>query len=116
MYKLSSDDTIAVIGLGYVGLPLAVEFARQTPTVGFDINDARICELKAGVDRTQEVSAEELAGASRLSYTSSPEDLASCKVFIVTVPTPINRHKQPDLTPLIRPANPSGKLCEPGVS
>ena len=114
MYTLSIDDTIAVIGLGYVGLPLAVEFAKQSPTVGFDIYDERIRELKAGVDRTQEVSAAELAQAPYLSYTSSLEDLASCKVFIVTVPTPINKHKQPDLTPLIKASESIGKVMQKG--
>ncbi len=114
MFTLSSDDTIAIIGLGYVGLPLAVEFAKQSPTVGFDINDERIHELKTGFDRTQEVSTEELAAAPHLSFTSILEDLAGCSVFIVTVPTPINRHKQPDLTPLIKASEAIGKIMQPG--
>lgn len=114
MFTLSSDDTIAIIGLGYVGLPLAVEFARQTPTVGFDINHHRIRELKTGIDRTLEVSTEELAEAPYLSFTSTPEDLAHCRIFIVTVPTPINRHKQPDLTPLIKASESIGKIMQAG--
>ena len=114
MFTLSSDDSIAIIGLGYVGLPLAVEFARQTPTVGFDINESRIKELKSGVDRTQEVSAEELAEAVHLSYTSDMQELANSKAFIVTVPTPINRHKQPDLTPLIKASEMIGKIMQAG--
>lgn len=114
MFEISDDDTIAVIGLGYVGLPLAVEFAKQCPTIGFDINHARISELQEGTDRTLEVSAEELGEASYLQFTSSLEDLAECKVFIVTVPTPINRHKQPDLTPLIKASEAIGKIMRPG--
>jgi len=114
MFEISNDDTIAVIGLGYVGLPLAVEFAKKCPTVGFDINEKRILELQNGSDRTLEVSSEELNEASHLSFTSLMDDLADCKVFIVTVPTPINRHKQPDLTPLVKASESIGKVMQPG--
>jgi UDP-N-acetyl-D-galactosamine dehydrogenase len=91
---------IGVIGLGYVGLPLAVEFGRRYPTVGFDINPARIAELGAGRDSTLEVSAEELAAATELSCTAKVADLAECDVYVVTVPTPIGQTKRPVLTPL----------------
>ncbi|MDH3906993.1 MAG: Vi polysaccharide biosynthesis UDP-N-acetylglucosamine C-6 dehydrogenase TviB [Gammaproteobacteria bacterium] len=91
---------IGVIGLGYVGLPLAVEFGRRFPTVGFDINDARIAELEAGKDSTLEVTPEELADVNQLSYTSDISILSDCNFYIVTVPTPISRSKRPVLTPL----------------
>jgi len=93
---------IAVIGLGYVGLPLAVAFGEKRPVVGFDINQTRIDELNAGKDVTREVSAEELAAATGLSFSTSADDLAQCQVFIVTVPTPIDEFKRPDLIPLIK--------------
>ena len=92
---------IAVIGLGYVGLPLAVEFGKQFPTVGYDINETRIAELNAGVDSTLETTPEELASASQLICTASTATLAACNIYIVTVPTPINTSKIPDLTPII---------------
>jgi UDP-N-acetyl-D-galactosamine dehydrogenase len=91
---------IGVVGLGYVGLPLAVEFGRQFPTVGFDINEKRIAELEDGSDATLEVSSEELAAAKQLSYTSDVSGLADCNFYIVTVPTPISSSKRPLLTPL----------------
>ncbi len=91
---------IGVVGLGYVGLPLAVEFGKKYPTIGFDINQQRITELQAGVDRTLETSHEELAEATHLTYTTAADDLTQCNIYIVTVPTPINEFKQPDLTPL----------------
>jgi UDP-N-acetyl-D-galactosamine dehydrogenase len=91
---------IGVIGLGYVGLPLAVEFGRRFPTVGFDINEARIAELEAGQDSTLEVTPEELADVNQLSYTSDISILSDCNFYIVTVPTPISRSKRPVLTPL----------------
>src|SRR5690554_4845897 len=105
---------IAIIGLGYVGLPLAVEFGKQYPTLGFDINTARLAELQAGHDSTLEVDDEELAEAKHLSYSSSLDDLKKCNVFIVTVPTPINEHKQPDLTPLIKASETIGKVLKQG--
>lgn len=97
---LPKDIKIGVIGLGYVGLPLAVEFGKQLPTIGFDINSSRLEELKQGIDRTLEVSQDELATASKLSFSSSVDDLRACNVFIVTVPTPIDDHKVPDLGPV----------------
>lgn len=98
---LSLDDTkIAIIGLGYVGLPLAVEFAKKIPVLGFDINQARVDELRSGKDATLEISEEELSEAEYLSYSSEVDDLKVSNVYIVTVPTPIDKHKKPDLTPL----------------
>jgi len=105
---------IAVIGLGYVGLPLAVAFGEKRAVVGFDINQKRIDELNAGKDVTREVSAEELAAASGLSFSTSADDLAQCQVFIVTVPTPIDEFKRPDLTPLIKASETVGKVLKPG--
>jgi len=114
MFKIEANDKLAVIGLGYVGLPLAVEFGKGSPTVGFDINQDRIDELNNGEDRTLEVSAEEIAEANHISFTSNIEDTKSCKVFIVTVPTPINSHKQPDLTPLIKASEAIGTVMRAG--
>lgn len=105
---------LGIIGLGYVGLPLAVEFGKYRPVVGFDINTRRIAELQAGEDLTLEVEAEELASAQYLSYSSDPEALRACNVFIVTVPTPINGQKQPDLTPLIRASETLGRVIKTG--
>ncbi|HEB76950.1 MAG TPA: Vi polysaccharide biosynthesis UDP-N-acetylglucosamine C-6 dehydrogenase TviB [Methylothermaceae bacterium] len=105
---------IAVVGLGYVGLPLAVEFGRIYPTIGFDINQHRIEELKRGIDRSLEVASEELRRAKGLSYTSDPDDLAHCNVFVVTVPTPIDNHKRPDLQPLVSASQTVGKRLKPG--
>ena len=105
---------LAVIGLGYVGLPLAVEFGKKRSVVGFDINQPRIDALIAGHDATLEVSDEELAKANLLSYTANLDDLRQCNVFIVTVPTPINEHKQPDLTPLIKASETIGKVLKKG--
>jgi len=114
MFTIAANDQIAVIGLGYVGLPLAVEFGKSSPTIGFDIHAERIEELQSGHDRTLEVSKEEMAEASQLSYTNKPADLSQSKVFIVTVPTPINRHKHPDLTPLIKASETIGKIMKAG--
>lgn len=94
------SDKIAIIGLGYVGIPLAVEFGKKFTTVGFDINTERINELKKGFDRTLEISSDDLASATHLSYTISVEDLSDCNIYIITVPTPINNKNLPDLTPL----------------
>ena len=94
------SDQIAVIGLGYVGLPLAVESGKQYPTLGFDINEERIVELKNGKDRTLEVTEEELKTAKNLKYSSKIADLADVNFYIVTVPTPVDQHKKPDLRPL----------------
>ncbi|MCH8506954.1 MAG: Vi polysaccharide biosynthesis UDP-N-acetylglucosamine C-6 dehydrogenase TviB [Ectothiorhodospiraceae bacterium] len=105
---------IAVIGLGYVGLPLAVEFGKRYPTVGFDISAKRITELNQGRDRTLEVDAEALRQADQLSFTDQLEALADCNVFIVTVPTPIDRNKRPDLRPLISASTTVGKVLKKG--
>jgi len=105
---------IAVIGLGYVGLPLAVEFGKLRPVVGFDIKQDRIDQLRAGNDTTLEVSAGELAEASHLSFTCDPTELADCQVFIVTVPTPIDAHKRPNLTPLIKASETVGAVLKKG--
>lgn len=105
---------IAVIGLGYVGLPLAVEFGKSMPVVGFDINAQRIAALRAGHDSTLEVSDTELVEAPHLSYTSDVADIAACNVYIVTVPTPIDAHKRPDLTPLIKASEAIGKVLKRG--
>lgn len=109
-----SELKIAIIGLGYVGLPLAVEFGKQVPVVGFDIHQKRIDELKSGQDHTLEVSPEELKQAHGLSYTSNLEDLKTCSFFIVTVPTPIDQYKQPDLSPLIKASTSIGKILKKG--
>lgn len=103
---------IAVIGLGYVGLPLAVEFGKHLPVVGFDINAERISALAAGTDHTLEVSDEELTQALHLSYSSDIQALKDCNFFIVTVPTPIDDYKQPDLTPLIKASEAIGSLLK----
>ena len=105
---------LAIIGLGYVGLPLAVEFAKKRSVVGFDINQARIDALKTGHDATLEVSDEELAEAAGLSYSANLQDLAACNTYIVTVPTPIDEHKQPDLTPLVKASETIGKVLKKG--
>lgn len=105
---------IGMIGLGYVGLPLAVEFGRKYPTVGFDINRNRVAELRSGHDHTLEVSEEELAQAELLSYTADLPDIADCNFYIVTVPTPINEHKQPDFTPLQKASETLGKVIKSG--
>ncbi len=110
----AEDARIAVVGLGYVGLPLAVEFARRLPVVGFDINEARVAELCAGHDRTLEVSDDELAEAAHLSVTADPQDIADCNVFIVTTPTPVNEHKQPDLSPVLSATETIAKVLKPG--
>lgn len=108
------NHNIAIIGLGYVGLPLAVEFGKKYPVLGFDINKARLAELSKGHDSTLEVDDQELAEAKHLTYSSSLDDLKACNVFIVTVPTPINEHKQPDLTPLIKASETIGKVLKQG--
>ncbi len=98
--KHNSTDTLAIIGLGYVGLPLAVEFGRIVNTIGFDIKEERVKQLKQGIDLTREVDGEELAAAEHLKFSFREEELRGCNIFIVAVPTPINKHKQPDLRPL----------------
>ncbi|WAU73480.1 Vi polysaccharide biosynthesis UDP-N-acetylglucosamine C-6 dehydrogenase TviB [Acinetobacter sp. TR11] len=105
---------IAIIGLGYVGLPLAVEFGKKVSVVGFDISSKRIGELKNGQDHTLEVSPNELQQASQLTFTCDLEKLKECNFFIVTVPTPIDDYKQPDLTPLIKASTSIGQILKKG--
>lgn len=114
--KLPTLETakIGIIGLGYVGLPLAVEFGKHYPVVGFDIDADRILELEAGHDSTLEVEDEALLEAKRLRFSADPESLRECNVYIVTVPTPINGQKQPDLTPLLKASETLGRLVGPG--
>ena len=109
-----SHVRIAVLGLGYVGLPLAVEFGKRLPVIGFDISPARIAALKAGHDATREVSDEELRNTADLSFTREFTDLADCNVFIVTVPTPIDEYKRPDLSPLIKASQTIGRVLKKG--
>ena len=109
-----SKAQIAIIGLGYVGLPLAAEFGKQRPVLGFDINTARIAELQEGRDSTLEVDTQELAAASQLRFSSHTGDLQACQVFIVTVPTPVDQANRPDLTPLIKASETVGKALKPG--
>ena len=111
---MSKNPTLAVIGLGYVGLPLAVEFGKRRPVIGFDVNHARIDELRRGNDHTLETLSEELAEARHLSFTADPADLAGASIFIVTVPTPIDPSKRPDLTPLIKASETLGKVLKRG--
>ncbi|MHA3080195.1 Vi polysaccharide biosynthesis UDP-N-acetylglucosamine C-6 dehydrogenase TviB [Acinetobacter sp. ANC 5502] len=105
---------VALIGLGYVGLPLAVEFGKTVATVGFDIQQKRIDELRSGQDHTLETSPEELQQASHLNYTTQIDDLQDCNFFIVTVPTPIDQYKQPDLTPLVKASESIGHVLKKG--
>ena len=107
-----SNKKIAIIGLGYVGLPLAVEFGRLFETIGFDINNSRVLELLDGDDSTLEVTPQDLQKASKLRYTSNNKDIQSCNIFIVTVPTPIDENKKPILTPLIKASEMIGKLLK----
>jgi len=109
-----SETRLAVVGLGYVGLPLAAEFAKSREVLGFDINEGRIEALRGGVDSTQELSAEELAEAKGLRFSCDLEDLRACNTYIVTVPTPIDEHKRPDLTPLLRASETLGKVLKAG--
>src|SRR5690625_6345441 len=106
----ATEPTLCVIGLGYVGLPLAAAFGKHLNTIGFDINPLRIEQLRDGIDHTRELSTEELSAASRLSFTSVEDDIRACDVYIVTVPTPINDSKQPDLTPLERASEMLGRV------
>lgn len=110
----NSELKIAIIGLGYVGLPLAVEFGKKVPVVGFDIHQKRIDELKSMQDHTLEVTSDELLAATQLSYSAELQDLKHCNFFIVTVPTPIDDFKQPDLTPLIKASQSIGKVLKKG--
>ena len=109
-----SEVQIGVIGLGYVGLPLAVEFSKKFPTIGFDLKEKRIQELREGHDSTREVTDEELAKADNLQFSNTIDELESCNVFIIAVPTPIDDHKQPDLTPLAGASRTIGKVLRKG--
>jgi UDP-N-acetyl-D-glucosamine/UDP-N-acetyl-D-galactosamine dehydrogenase len=108
----ANNSKIAIIGLGYVGLPLAVEFGKVFDTVGFDINEKRIGQLLEGFDSTLEVEKEELRKVKKLNYTSDVEDIRRCNIFIITVPTPIDEHKNPDLAPLIKASQTVGSLLK----
>lgn len=112
---MSDLKHIAVIGLGYVGLPLAVEFGKARPVLGFDINPGRIEELKQGIDRTLEVSSEELQESRHIRYSANTDDLKQADIFIVTVPTPIDNYNQPDLTPLLKASEMIGKALKKGA-
>ena len=109
-----SEARICVIGLGYVGLPLAVAFGGLRPTLGFDIDASRIDELRQGHDRTRETGAEELAGADQLRFTADPAEIAGCSIYIITVPTPVDASHRPDLTPLLRASETVGRVLKPG--
>jgi UDP-N-acetyl-D-galactosamine dehydrogenase len=111
---LNQNIRIGVIGLGYVGLPLAVEFGKILPTVGFDINSARIEELKSGTDNTLETSKEDMFASLYLTYTIKTDDLKTCNVFIITVPTPVDKNKRPDLKPLQKASETVGKVLKQG--
>ena len=106
----AKDTRIAVIGLGYVGLPLAVEFGKKYPTIGFDVNRSRINALISGNDSTLEVDTAALESATHLSYTTDVDKLKTCNVYIVTVPTPIDDNKHPDLSPLEKASETVGKV------
>jgi UDP-N-acetyl-D-galactosamine dehydrogenase len=108
------NPSIAIIGLGYVGFPLAVEFGKQYPTLGFDIDATRISELNRGYDRTQEVSDAQLKASSHLKFSSELTDLSACNTFIVTVPTPIDHFKKPDLGPLLKASEMIGQVLKKG--
>ena len=108
------NPSIAIIGLGYVGFPLAVEFGKQYPTLGFDIDATRISELNRGYDRTQEVSDAQLKASAQLKFSSELTELAACNTFIVTVPTPIDHFKKPDLGPLLKASEMIGKVLKKG--
>lgn len=114
MQSTLSQRKLAIIGLGYVGLPLAVEFGKARRVVGFDTNVHRVTQLAAGIDHTLEVESAELARATHLSYSTDAAELASCDVFIVTVPTPIDAHKRPDLSPLIKASETIGRALKKG--
>ncbi|MBP7900359.1 MAG: Vi polysaccharide biosynthesis UDP-N-acetylglucosamine C-6 dehydrogenase TviB [Gammaproteobacteria bacterium] len=109
-----SNVRIGIVGLGYVGLPLAVEFGKKFDVIGFDIHQARVAALKAGHDHTLEVSDEELKEATKLSYTANLDDIRPCNVYIVTVPTPIDEHKAPDFTPLVKASESLAKVLKRG--
>ncbi len=108
------QSKIAIIGLGYVGLPLAIEFGKQYPTLGFDVNKQRINELNRGIDRTLEVESADFQQARQLTFSSTPDDLKACNCFIVTVPTPVDKHRRPDLSPLLAASRTVGNAIKKG--
>ncbi|MES2007447.1 MAG: Vi polysaccharide biosynthesis UDP-N-acetylglucosamine C-6 dehydrogenase TviB [Pseudomonadota bacterium] len=110
-----NEKKIAVIGLGYVGLPLAVEFGKVRSVLGYDINSGRVAELRSGIDSTLEVSSDELKSAGKLDFSSDPEDLKLCGIFIVTVPTPVDRANRPDLSPLVKASETVGRFMSEGA-
>ncbi|WP_061215960.1 Vi polysaccharide biosynthesis UDP-N-acetylglucosamine C-6 dehydrogenase TviB [Leptospira santarosai] len=112
--EVKKEINLSVIGLGYVGLPLAVEFGKKRKVIGYDISPSRIHELQAGKDRTLEVSSNELMESKYLSFTTSQEDLKVCNVYIITVPTPIDAYKRPDLTPLLKASKLVGEVLKKG--
>jgi len=114
LLRFAVDNKIEIIGLGYVGLPLAVEFGKKFETLGFDIASWRIKELESGYDRTLEVDKNNLQSASKLSFTTDIDQLKSFNFYIVTVPTPIDKNKRPDLTPLLRASESIGKVLSKG--
>jgi UDP-N-acetyl-D-glucosamine/UDP-N-acetyl-D-galactosamine dehydrogenase len=112
--NVTKNTHIAIVGLGYVGLPLAVEFGKQYTTIGFDINERRVAELRKSVDGTLEVTPDELRASARLTFSTHLEDLRPANVFIVTVPTPVDEHKNPDLSPLEKASETVGKVIKKG--
>lgn len=113
--SIATKPRIAIIGLGYVGLPLAVEFGKHFPVVGFDIHQPRILELQSGYDRTQETSAQQIQAATQLQYSSNPKDIENCNIYIVTVPTPVDDAKRPDLSMLVTASQTVGRAMRPGA-
>ena len=109
-----SDVKLCIIGLGYVGLPLAVEFGKKLPTIGFDISAARIDDLRKGIDKTMEVSPTQLAQSPNLSFCSDSDGLQGANVFIITVPTPIDSNRRPDLRPLMAASKLVGEFISSG--
>ena len=108
------NTKIAIIGLGYVGLPLAIEFAKKREVIGFDINKDRIAQLEKNIDPTLEITKQELKGAVYLSYTANPDDIKDCSIFIVAIPTPVDKHKRPDLTSLEKSSETVGSVLKKG--
>ena len=109
-FKFPKNIRVCVIGLGYVGLPLAVEFGKKYETIGYDLNQSRIADLRQGVDRTKEIEAIELVSANRLSFTSSYEDVSDSNVYIITVPTPLDKSNNPDLRSIKEASNTVDRL------
>jgi UDP-N-acetyl-D-glucosamine/UDP-N-acetyl-D-galactosamine dehydrogenase len=111
----TTGQRIAIVGLGYVGLPLAVQFGKQRPVLGFDIDASRIAELQAGLDSTLEVTPKELQAAAHLRFSQDPEDLKTCQIFIITVPTPVDKVNRPDLSPLVKASETVGRAMPQGA-